>query len=149
MGDFEAGFLRSASDSRGRSDEELERERLLGFIQLVSPKRKRTLHRGGEVFKEGDVVDRFYILTDGRLGVYQEGTSVGNIECGECFGEMSLLTGQRLRTKTVTCESESCAVVSIRWADFERLVQKSRVVRKSMEELARKRQQRNEQDECL
>lgn len=54
-----------AAEGAAPSSEECTREKLLSFIQMVSRSERATLRRGEAVFREGDVADRFYILSEG------------------------------------------------------------------------------------
>ena len=130
--DFEAGFMRSGGGS-GSADEETRR-RLLGFIQMVSPNRRLQLKRGEAVFHEGDAADSYYILRAGALTVAQGGTVLGKIEQGSGFGESGLLAARTARTKTVTCSSAECELVSIAAPTFLRLVSRSSIIREMMQE---------------
>ena len=83
--------------------EELEKARLLGFIQMVSPKRTWHLRRGEAVFVEGDAVDRFFILKGGSLFVLQvrrafQRSSVG-VGVGSCG--VRILIGSRTPSESV------------------------------------------------
>src|SRR4029078_13275958 len=58
---------------------------------------------GEEVFHQGDLGDRVYIILNGRAQVVREGAGpVAEIGPGECFGEMALLSETR-RSATVRC----------------------------------------------
>ena len=129
--------------SKEEAAEEALRSRLLGFIQMVSRKQSATLERGDAVFREGDAVDGLYVLASGALQVSEAGRTLGTLAPGEAFGEISLLEGETARTKTVSCASERCEVVSILGRDFLRLVEKSRVVRESFEQLKARRESVN------
>ena len=73
------------------------------------------------------------------------GVPLGEVAQGECFGEMSLLAPEPTKTKqfTLTCASEACSVVTVAGADFRRLLEKSRVVKRSMHAIADRRRQHN------
>mmetsp|Transcript_38283 Transcript_38283/g.63359 ORF Transcript_38283/g.63359 Transcript_38283/m.63359 type:complete len:719 (-) Transcript_38283:203-2359(-) len=142
-------FLPSRLTQRTRNWEQ-ERSRLLGFIQMVSPKQNSLILDGDRVFAEGDPVNHFYILLEGTLHVEQQGVRLGEIHPGECFGETSLLSRQPKRTKTITCASSGgCELVSILGADFLRLMEKSSLARESMQDIALKRRSHNEAEESL
>jgi eukaryotic-like serine/threonine-protein kinase len=54
---------------------------------------------GGEIVKEGEMDDRFYVIVSGRACVMRNGRSVGELEPGDCFGETSYVRGaKRLAT---------------------------------------------------
>ena len=120
--------------------------RLLAFIQMVSPKTTRLLNEGEPVIAEGEAVEpAFNILSRGKLRVSKGGVSLGEVAQGECFGEMGLLVPEPGKKKqfTLTCASEQCSVVTVLGADFRRLLEKSRVVNRSMHVIADRRRQHN------
>jgi serine/threonine protein kinase len=54
---------------------------------------------GGEIVKEGEIDDRFYIIVSGAVRVERLGREIGVLELGECFGETSYVHGaKRLAT---------------------------------------------------
>jgi NADH dehydrogenase len=63
---------------------------------------------GQEVFHEGDLGDRIYIILSGRAEVLVHanghGQQIAQLGAGECFGEMALL-GHASRNATVRCVS--------------------------------------------
>jgi len=128
--DFDAGFVRN----RGKGLQEKEmRRRLLGFIQMVSPNRRLLLKQEEAVFHSGDTVDAYFILRSGQLRVAQGDTVLAHIEQGSGFGESSLLAGAERRTKTVTCSSKECELVTIAAPMFLRLVERSSAIRDMMQ----------------
>jgi len=152
--DFEAGLpeARAAggvggADGAGGADSAAAAEaRLLAFIQMVSPKTTRALAEGEPVIAEGEAVEAaFNILSLGKLRVSKGGVTLGEVAQGECFGEMSLLVPEPAKTKqfTLTCASEACSVVTVSGADFRRLLEKSRVVNRSMHAIANRRRLHN------
>jgi CRP-like cAMP-binding protein len=78
--------------------------------EVAESLRREHFGEGDVLVREGERGKSLFILIEGLLDVFveQEGRPrrVGRIHPGECFGEMSLLTGQR-RSATVraTCES--------------------------------------------
>ncbi|MCS6946939.1 MAG: serine/threonine-protein kinase [Steroidobacteraceae bacterium] len=58
---------------------------------------------GGEIVKEGDIDDRFYIQVAGSCVVERNGSRVGRIDSGDCFGETGYVKGAR-RTATIRAE---------------------------------------------
>jgi small-conductance mechanosensitive channel/CRP-like cAMP-binding protein len=71
--------------------------------------------RGERLIQQGDEGESMFILVDGKadVQVHREGTqtSVASLKAGDCFGEMSLLTGEK-RSATVMALSD-CEVVEI------------------------------------
>ena len=82
---------------------------------IVSASRMNHFGRGERVIEEGTEGSSMFILLRGsaQVSVDQGGNSirVGVLRPGECFGEMSLLTGER-RTATVRAEGD-CEVLEI------------------------------------
>ena len=70
----------------------------------------------------------------GTLRVEQGGVVLGRIEADNGFGESGLLSKRAKRSKTITCDSEECELVSIAAATFLRLTEKSSVLREMMQE---------------
>src|SRR6267142_1146535 len=67
--------------------------------EAVASRLERRRFRGGEtVFKEGDPSDGLYVVHSGEISVVAEGGGgrrvLARLGAGECFGEMSLLTGE-------------------------------------------------------
>src|SRR5437773_915608 len=82
---------------------------------LVKQARLNYFGRGERVIQEGAEGDSMFVLLRGaaRVWVSKNGTSipVATLSAGDCFGEMSLLTGES-RTATVQAESD-CYVLEI------------------------------------
>ena len=77
---------------------------------IVDAMQRRHLAAGSTLFRQGDKGKSLFILIEGLLdvNVAMDGPShrVARIHPGECFGEMSLLTGDR-RSATICAASES------------------------------------------
>jgi CRP-like cAMP-binding protein len=79
--------------------------------------RGRVVHfgRGEKVIQQGDSGDSMFILVDGEANVVVDRngfqTHVASLRSGDCFGEMSLLTGER-RSATIVANTD-CEVVEI------------------------------------
>ena len=95
-------------------DQKLERMIDLAFFESFSkPELKevakvavwRRYAAGETIFSQGDQDGAFFVITEGAVEVTINGTRIGNIERGECFGEMEYLarTG---RTATVAGNRE-------------------------------------------
>jgi NADH dehydrogenase len=96
---------------------------------------------GQEVFREGDVGDRLYIITNGKAEVTRrngEGDiSLAQLGAGEYFGEMALLN-QATRNATVRC-IEALDVLSIPKRDFSALAATLPTMRENLEKVMAKR----------
>ena len=65
------------------------------------------------ITQRGDPGDRLYILLSGRAEVIDEqGVTIASLEKGEVFGEMSLLTGERVSATIMAAEPCVVAVMS-------------------------------------
>jgi small-conductance mechanosensitive channel/CRP-like cAMP-binding protein len=100
-------ILRSEALFECLSDEQLD--------SLVQQSRVSHFGRGERVIREGAEGDSMFVLLRGAAGVSisKNGTSipVATLKAPDCFGEMSLLTGER-RTATVRAETD-CQVMEI------------------------------------
>ncbi|GAB5355650.1 hypothetical protein AAMO2058_000223800 [Amorphochlora amoebiformis] len=60
--------------------------------------------KGETVYDEGDIGDRFYIISYGQVEVIRKGKTIGKLESGKYFGEVALVVEDATRTeKVVTC----------------------------------------------
>jgi len=100
-------ILRQQPLFRCLSDEQLDA--LLPRGQVVH------FGRDEKLIKQGDDGDSMFVLVDGQATVLVERNGapmpVAFLRSGDCFGEMSLLTGER-RTATVIAQTD-CEVVEI------------------------------------
>jgi CRP-like cAMP-binding protein len=83
---------------------------------------ERSFPAGAVVVKEGD--DHgigFFVIADGEAVVTKGGHEVARIGPGDSFGEVALIS-DRIRTATVTAESELHTYVMTMW-DFRAFVQ--------------------------
>lgn len=82
---------------------------------LVKRSRLNHFGRGEQVIEEGDEGESMFVLLRGtaRVSVAKNGSEipVATLSAGNCFGEMSLLTGER-RSATVRAEAD-CYVMEI------------------------------------
>ena len=99
----------------GMTDDELE-----ASAAMFEPIRRL----GGErVTKEDDLGYSLFLVVAGRLSVDSGGTVLAEIGTGDCFGEVSLVTGEP-RNATVTA-LETCELAKIMTWDFGELMAKN------------------------
>jgi len=102
--------------------------------------------RGEAVIEEGAEGDSLFILLRGtaHVTVVKQGTNVrvGGLRSGDCFGEMSLLTGER-RSATVRAEGD-CYVIEISKQVMAEVLRDSPQCLEQLSELLARRKMENE-----
>jgi hypothetical protein len=78
---------------------------LLMVERLASSLTRMNFQTGTEVFRQGDVGDSFYIISDGQVEIRVDGRIAGRLRAGDYFGEIALLRDVR-RTGTAITRSE-------------------------------------------
>ena len=63
----------------------------------------QSCNAGDEIIIEGDIDDSFYIIVSGTAEVSKEGHVLGNLQQGDCFGEMGYLEKAR-RSATIKAQ---------------------------------------------
>ncbi len=82
--------------------ENFERDQLKEILDASNMIKVR---KGKVVVAEGEIDDSFYIILSGRAAVQKENKNIATIGRGECFGEMSYLSGQaRIATVLVATD---------------------------------------------
>ena len=69
------------------------------------------VRKGKVVVAEGEIDDSFFVILSGRAAVRKEEKNIATIGRGECFGEMSYLSGQP-RVATVLADTD-CVLLKI------------------------------------
>jgi eukaryotic-like serine/threonine-protein kinase len=64
----------------------------------------QTFDAGSQIIVEGEIDDSFFIITSGDVDVYKDGALIGNLQAGDCFGEMSYLSKAQ-RTATIIAKT--------------------------------------------
>lgn len=111
------------------NDEELERK-----TALFEPIRRMA---GERVTKEDDFGYSLFLVVSGRLSVDAGGEVLAEIGEGDCFGEVSLVTGQK-RNATVTA-LETCELAKIMTWDFDVLLKEHPILARRIETIANER----------
>ena len=105
---------------------------------------------GQEIFRQGDVGDRIYIILSGEADVVQdrEGKEVfcTRLHAGEFFGEMAVLNGS-VRSSTVRCKSPMDAL-SLPKREFGLLTANLPELKSSFENVKHQRMERDEASEA-
>jgi small-conductance mechanosensitive channel/CRP-like cAMP-binding protein len=113
---------------------------------MVKEARLNHFGRGERVIQEGAEGDSMFVLLRGaaQVSVSRNGSSipVATLSAGDCFGEMSLLTGER-RTATVRAESD-CYVMEISKPVMAEVIRDSPDCLERLSELLAKRKLENE-----
>jgi small-conductance mechanosensitive channel/CRP-like cAMP-binding protein len=113
---------------------------------LVEQSRVSHFGRGERVIREGAEGDSMFVLLRGaaEVSISRNGTSipVATLNAGDCFGEMSLLTGER-RTATVRAETD-CQVMEISKPVMAEVLRDSPDCLERLSELLARRKMENE-----
>lgn len=110
--------------------------------------RGRAIHFGKDekIIRQGDTGDSMFILVEGEANVVFErnGSSkyIASLAAGDCFGEMSLLTGER-RSATVVANTD-CEVVEIARPILAKSLKQNPELLKELSQLLAKRQMEND-----
>jgi len=73
--------------------------------ELVRASNWQTYPTGTIIIEEGEVDDSFYVLLSGVVSIDKSGQHIGNLQDGDCFGEMGFLSKTK-RTATVVSKTE-------------------------------------------
>ena len=115
------------------------------LVQLKINSSQSVVHEhfepGQEVFREGDIGDRLYIITSGKAEVIRKNGAgdipLAQLGAGEYFGEMALLN-HTTRNATVRCV-ESLDVLSIPKREFSALAATLPTMRENLERVMAQR----------
>lgn len=90
--------------------------------QLATSIRRISFGIGERIIRQGDEGDSFYIIKEGRVKiVHPNGRILAELNDGDYFGEMSLMTGEQRKATVIALTDVECYVVSK--DSFERLIQ--------------------------
>ncbi len=102
-----------------------------GLLQVVKP--------GYRVVEDGDGGDTMFFIIDGSFSVVKNGQALAALGPGECFGEMSLLTGEK-RTARVEAATPG-RLLEIDRSAFKVLIETEPVMIRRVEEIFEARAQ--------
>ena len=117
------------------------------LTQVANSLRPLLYEAGRTVVRQGDEGDSLFLISRGRVGVWvgdteNEAQPVATLGRGQCFGEMSLLTGAR-RTATVRTV-EDTELLLLGKADFRDILLADPMVAESLSQILGLRQREQE-----
>jgi len=94
-------------------------EKIIPLLQL------QQIHTGTDIIQQGDVGEFLYVITKGEVLVLREGGQIreevlATLSEGECFGEMSLISGEPI-SATIRAKTP-VILLQISREDFDRLI---------------------------
>jgi CRP-like cAMP-binding protein len=94
--------------------------------KIVPLLQRQQLHAGTDIIQQGDVGKFLYVITKGEVMVLRKGGQIreevlATLPQGECFGEMSLISGEPI-SATIRAKTP-VTLLKISKEDFDRLVQ--------------------------
>lgn len=92
------------------------------------------------VIQEGEAGDACYFIVQGQASVTQNSVAINKMKAGDAFGEIAVLQPGKLRTATVTADSELIAI-KIEANQFWHLLKSHLPLALEIERLARQREQ--------
>jgi small-conductance mechanosensitive channel len=90
------------------------------FQRLLAAVETRVFGAGETIIREGDEGDHFYHVYSGAMNVSKDGQVIARLGAGDFFGEISLVTGDKV-SATVTAAGES-VVILLSSARFKQVV---------------------------
>jgi len=110
-----AHLLRSIDTFKSLSDED--------FLDLASLLTLREYDYGFPIVQKGEPGSYLYIILSGLVEVIDdEGVSLNEMAAGDVFGEMSLLTGERVSATIMA--AQPCSIATMNQKDFRHILQR-------------------------
>ena len=139
LGDADFGFL-----AKVMRKVEFFAPMTIGQLEMILPYILLFRYGAGEkICRQGDEGDAFYIIRDGKVGVFVKkgffsfSKKVAELTEGMFFGETALVTREP-RNATVLCEAPT-RVFALTSADFEFVVKKNPTFAAEIEKIAKRR----------
>jgi len=108
-----AGLIRSLEIFKPLSDDDL--------LDLATLLNLEEYHWGFPILQKGDPASNLFIIVSGKVEVMDEdGVTLAEMGRGEVFGEMSLLSGDRVTTTIMAMEP--CQIVSLSQKNFQHML---------------------------
>ncbi|TAJ94452.1 MAG: cyclic nucleotide-binding domain-containing protein [Gammaproteobacteria bacterium] len=104
------GILKNVGFLKGFTDTEI--------WELVRASIWQKYPSGTTIIAEGEIDDAFYILLSGVVSITKKGRHIGNLQDGDCFGEMGYLN-QTKRTATVVSKTD-VSLIKVNAATLDR-----------------------------
>jgi len=118
---------------------EIEAEKL---ADLLAAAEYRVFGAGETIIREGDEGDYFYHVYSGAVNVLKQGQVIARLQAGDFFGEISLVTGERINA-TVEADVES-VVILVSSARFKQVVDMSEKMAMKLSAVITRRQEEME-----
>lgn len=106
-------------------------------VSIAEAMREEKHPRGTLLVEEGDVPSKFYVLLEGHVTVHREGRHIADLDPGDFFGEIGVLSLER-RNATVISTTPIRAAVAMGW-DLRRLLDEIPAARERLVETAASR----------
>ena len=87
------------------------------LIQIFSLMKKEKFEQNDYIFEKGDKADKFYVIKKGSVIVWRDEKKIRELEKGNCFGELALLSNEP-RSATLQAK-ESCTLYVLEKKDFK------------------------------
>ena len=108
------------------------------LVEIAKAGRELTVPAGTAIIRQGQVGDDVYLLEDGLITVYRERRDetqdLALIDSPTVFGEMAMVTPERIRTASVKALTE-LRIIAISVNDMVVFVRRFPLLRKSLQEL--------------
>jgi small-conductance mechanosensitive channel len=113
------------------------------FRSLLDAVATRVFGAGETIIREGDEGDYFYHVYSGAVNVLKQGQVIARLQAGDFFGEISLVTGERINA-TVVADVESVLIL-VSSARFKQVIDMSEKMAMKLSALITRRQSEMEQ----